>query len=59
LQSVTKRRLQEILADENRKIFGEKVKLGQLSTESEIVFGNWGKSETERNASLPQRNGRP
>ena len=35
-------------------IFGEKVKLGKFSTESEIFSETEGKSETEGNASLPQ-----
>jgi len=37
-----------------RTIFGEKVKLGKFSAESEKFVGNRKKSETEGNASLPQ-----
>jgi len=39
---MTKTRSSEILADENRKMFLEKVKLGKFSTESEICFANRG-----------------
>jgi len=39
-------RLSEILADENRKILSEKVKLGRFSMKSKFFFGNRGKSET-------------
>ena len=46
--------IRKILADENRKIFREKVQLSKLFTESEIAFKNRGKSETGGNASLPQ-----
>jgi len=43
------------LADESRKNFG-KIKLGKFSAESEIFLENReGESETEGNASLPQR----
>jgi len=40
---MTKKRSSEILADENREILLEKVKLGNFSTESEMFFGNRGK----------------
>src|SRR6218665_2543121 len=43
----------EILVDENRKYFLEKVKLRKCSTESE-QFSEIGGSETGGNASLPQ-----
>src|SRR6218665_2043713 len=56
---MTKRRSSEILVDENRNLFSEKVKSGKFSTELEKYFGNRGNSETRGNASLPQRGGRP
>ena len=34
------KRSSEILAGENRKFFGKKVKMWNFSTESEILFGN-------------------
>jgi len=37
------------------KFFGEKVKLGKIFTESEKISEIGEKSETGRNASLPQR----
>src|SRR6218665_2959614 len=43
----------EILADENRNFFSEKVTFGKFSTESEIFSETGRKSETEGNASLP------
>jgi len=43
------------LADENRKFFLEKVKLGKFSTESEKFFGNRGENLKQVGyASLPQ-----
>jgi len=39
---MTKKRSSEILADENRKCLGEKVKLGKFSTEAEQFFWNRG-----------------
>ena len=43
----------EILSDENRENFREKVTFGKFSTQSEMFFGNMGESETEGNESLP------
>ena len=37
---MTKKRSSEILSDENRENFREKVKFGKFSTESETFFGN-------------------
>jgi len=47
------------LADENRKIFREKVKLGKFFTESEIFFANSGKFETEEMHHCLRGDGRP
>jgi len=44
---MTKKKSSEILADENRKIFREKVKFGKFSTESENFSEIGKKSETE------------
>jgi len=54
---MTKKRSSEILADENRENFREKVKFWILPTESENLkfFRKWGESETAgENASWPQ-----
>jgi len=48
-----------MLVDESRKMFWENLKLVKFSSESETFFGNRGKSETEGNASLPQRGWTP
>ena len=56
---MTIKRLSEILPDETREIFGEKVQLGKFSTESEKFVANRGKSKTGGNASLPRGDGRP
>jgi len=56
---MTKEEVIRNLADENRKIFREKVKLGHISMESEKFSEIGGKSETEGNASLPKWGGRP
>ena len=56
---MTKKRSSEILADENRKSFWEKVKSGKFSAESEIFFGNRGNVKQGGNASLPRGGGRP
>jgi len=48
------------LADENREIFGEKVKSGKFSTESGKFLGNRGEiGNRGGNASLPQRGWTP
>jgi len=52
-----KKKLSEILADESRRIFVEKVKLGKFSTESETFFGNGGIGN--RGKCITQRDGRP
>ena len=59
---MTKKRSPEILADGNRNVFGEKVKLVTFSTRSpkylsEIHVG--GNLKQRGNASLPQGDGRP
>jgi len=43
---ICSRRLKIILADENRKVFREKLKSGIFSTECQNFVGNRGKSET-------------
>ena len=60
LWSMTKKRSSEILADENKEIFREKVKLTTFSTESENFSKIGGKSETGvGNASWSQRGWTP
>jgi len=58
---MTKKRLSEILADENQKQFLEKVKLRKFSMESEIFVGNRADINLKQGeiASLPQGGGRP
>ena len=56
---MTKKRSWEILADENRKNFREKVKFGKFSTESEIFSETGGIWNRGGNASLPRGDGRP
>ena len=55
---MTKKTSSEILADENRIISLDMVKLGKFSTESEN-FLEMGKILKQRNASLPQWDERP
>ena len=56
---MAKKRSSEILADENREICEEKVKMLTFSTESEKFLGNRGESERRGNASLSQRKWTP
>ena len=56
---MTKERSSEILVDENRNIFLEKVKFGKFSTESENFSETRGTpKQGGENASLPQGDGR-
>ena len=57
--SMTKKRSSEMLADENRQTFLEKVKLGKFSMESEKFFRKMGKSETGKYIIASEGDGRP
>jgi len=47
------------LADENRKLFVGKGEIGKIFHGVRKFFGNWGRTETGGNASLPQRGWMP
>src|SRR6218665_157063 len=56
---MTKKRSSEILVDENRKMFWEKVKSGKFSAESEKISEIGGKSEIGERRHCLRGNGRP